>query len=595
MIETTGNQIATDKISIKDTFAEDMWYSIPNYQRPYVWGDDQISSLLDDVAYAAVNTPKSQYFLGSLVLHCETKTRDETEYVENAVLDGQQRLTTLYMLHAVIRDVTATDKRRKSCSETIFQEGDPDDGIPERLRLEFAIRSDVSKFVDEFVKTHGGTAKEEQLKKLAKDSSNVSIRNMANAILMIRKWLANSENTSEDVLYPYLRTKVILIYVASSELEDAFRLFTVLNDRGIKLRSSDILKARNLSEVSDEDMQRDYAIFWEELEGELGEDFDQFLSYVRTILVKEKARNNLLKEYEDNIYNPKVFDKTKKKYKPATPLLKKGVETFEFIKRYKKHHDKLFSGNNFDLTNNWSFDNLVGVLSDTAPSDVWIPPLMAYREHLGEYKLFEFLVKLDNKFSGDWIARETPTKRIEAMNAVIKKIERLHKTGASKEDMAKELFSSSVFDFNESEFIRQLSGGVIYGRRYARYILRKVDFILDAPLYGDRRNSYNTMSVEHVLPQTPKSDSQWIKDFTNDERDEWTHRLGNLVLISRRKNTGQGRLDFTDKKKKYFEKSIESFPNSLIVMQKGTWRLDDLKAHHATIVTKIKKHYGISA
>ena len=101
MIETTGNQIATNKITIKDTFAEDMWYSIPDYQRPYVWGDDQISSLLDDIAHAAINTPDSQYFLGSLVLHCQKKKLDGTTYVENAVLDGQQRLTTLYLIHAV--------------------------------------------------------------------------------------------------------------------------------------------------------------------------------------------------------------------------------------------------------------------------------------------------------------------------------------------------------------------------------------------------------------------------------------------------------------------------------------------------------------
>jgi uncharacterized protein with ParB-like and HNH nuclease domain len=106
MIETTGNQIATNKITIKDTFAEDMWYSIPDYQRPFVWGDDQISSLLDDIAHAAINTPDSQYFLGSLVLHCQKMKLDGTSYVENAVLDGQQRLTTLYMLHAVIRDLT---------------------------------------------------------------------------------------------------------------------------------------------------------------------------------------------------------------------------------------------------------------------------------------------------------------------------------------------------------------------------------------------------------------------------------------------------------------------------------------------------------
>ena len=79
-VEVTGKQIASDKITIKDVFGEDMWFCIPDYQRPYVWGEDQISTLLDDVSHAAVNTPDSQYFLGSLVLHCQPKNFNGTIY-----------------------------------------------------------------------------------------------------------------------------------------------------------------------------------------------------------------------------------------------------------------------------------------------------------------------------------------------------------------------------------------------------------------------------------------------------------------------------------------------------------------------------------
>lgn len=592
MIEVTGNQIATNKITIKDTFAEDMWYSIPDYQRPYVWGDDQISTLLDDISYAATNTPDSQYFLGSLVLHCEKKELDGTSFIENAVLDGQQRLTTLYILHAVIRDITDEDIRQKTCAKAIFQEGNPDDGIPERLRLEFEIRSDVSDFINKYIKSKGGTNDIEGLEKLVKDSKNVSIRNMANAILMIKKWLNNGSNTSIDILYPYVRTKVILIYVASNELEDAFRLFTVLNDRGIKLRSSDILKARNLSVVESEDKRNEYAMLWEELEGELGEDFDQFLSYIRTILVKEKARNNLLKEFDDNIYHPKVFNQSTKQYEKTAPLLKQGSETFEFVKVYKDHFNQLFSGNNFDITNNWAFDNLISLLLDTALSDIWIPPLLAFREKFGDARIYDFLIKLDNKFSGDWIARETPTYRIEAMNNIIKEIEESAKKDMNKDEKVELLFNLDVFKFNHSEFIYQLRENTIYGRRYARYLLRKIDFLLDEN-YTERRNSYGTMSVEHILPQTPKEGSQWLLDFTDEQREEWTHRLGNLVLISRRKNTSQGRLDFENKKKKYFKNSIETFPNSLRIMQKPTWTFNDLEANHNELLNVLKRHYGI--
>ena len=96
MIEVSGKQISSEKISIKDCFGEDMWFCIPDYQRPYVWGEDQITLLLDDIAYAALNTPDTQYFLGSLVLHCESKNIGKTSFIENSVLDGQQRWNCNY-------------------------------------------------------------------------------------------------------------------------------------------------------------------------------------------------------------------------------------------------------------------------------------------------------------------------------------------------------------------------------------------------------------------------------------------------------------------------------------------------------------------
>lgn len=597
-IEVHGKQIASDKITIKDVFGEDMWFNIPDYQRPYVWGEDQISSLLDDIAYSALNTPDSQYFLGSLVLHCEDKEHQGTSFQENSVLDGQQRLTTLYLIQAVIRDITQNAKRQETCAEAIFQEGNPDDGVPERLRIEFSIRSDVEDFINKYVKVKNGT-QHEAIKHIADNYEDTSVKNMARAILIITNWFKESEseeseNLPIDKFFPYLRQYVILIYVASNELEDAFRLFTVLNDRGIKLRNSDILKAQNLKEVSSEEKRKEYAIYWEQLEGELGEDFDQFLSYIRTILVKEKARNNLLKEFDDNIYEPKRFNKSTKRYEKKPPLLSRGDETFELIKKYKQHFDDLFSGNNHHLNGNWAFDNLISVMEDTALSDIWVPPLLTYKKSFGESKLYEFLVLLDNKFSGDWIARETPTTRIEAMNEIIKKIEQLDGcSDMSKAEKISELFNSNVFDFDHEEFIVQLEKGKIYGRRFARYVLRKVDFLLQGPLYQEKRTDYSLMSVEHILPQSPKEDSQWSKDFSDEDREIWTHRLGNLVLISRRKNSKQGRLDFNQKKEKYFKSSIESFPNSIKVMQNAQWTLLELKDNHKQLMIMIEEHYNL--
>lgn len=103
-----------------------------------------------------------------------------------------------------------------------------------------------------------------------------------------------------------------MIYVSADELEDAFRLFTVMNSRGVKLRNSDIIKADNLGQIKDSTKRLEYAKKWEDTESYFAEDFDAFLSHLRTILVKQKAAVSLLKEFEDNIYNPTLYDRATK-------------------------------------------------------------------------------------------------------------------------------------------------------------------------------------------------------------------------------------------------------------------------------------------
>jgi hypothetical protein len=590
-----SNHIESGKKFITEAFA--WWYRVPVYQRPYVWGTDQVNDLLEDVAHASATKSNAEYFLGTIVLQTRGVTdHDGTEYKENDLLDGQQRLTTCLMLHAVARDLSNDDKLKKLCRETVFQEENVFDGIPERLRIIFDIRQEVRDFVTRFLQTDGGTNDEKSLRDLVLQSKDISVRNMAAAVLEIRRFFSDSDAPALEVFFPFFRNKVLLIYVASQQLEDAFRLFTVLNDRGMKLRNSDILKTTNLSALKEaggsDQEQRSAAQLWEEMEGELGEEFDAFLAHLRTVLVKEKARLGLLQEFDENVYDRRQFNRDTKQYTALPPLLKRGRPTFEFIRRYRQHYQALLSGNNYDIEGNWEFDNLVSLLHDAGLADFWLPPLLHYREIFGEERIVEFLRKLENKFCGDWIARETPTTRIEAMNGILKRFDRVKEQyPKSKERQIESLLTSDVFDFNKREFLNQLDVAPVYGRRFARYILYKLDMI-----YGGKNNRIQPpkeISVEHILPQNPADDSEWSKDFTPDQRIEWTDRLGNLVLISRRKNTSQGRLDYDLKKSRYFRNNIETFPNSLRVLTNNSrWAPDALISNHNEVLATLEEYIG---
>ena len=60
------------------------------------------------------------------------------------------------------------------------------------------------------------------------------------------------------------------------------------------------------------------------------------------------------------------------------------------------------------------------------------------------------------------------------------------------------------------------------------------------------------------------------------------------MLLSRRKNSSQGRLDFVEKKDKYFKNNVELFPNSVRVMQTICWDIATLEAHHNEILSKLR-------
>lgn len=571
-------EIKSEKILVKDIFSR-MWFRIPAYQRPYVWGREEIDDLLDDLTFAMAEKPDFEYFLGSFVFQSKPASGDGQAFDENDLLDGQQRMATLLMLFGVIRDLAEDPQAKKDCQECIYQQASQYRKIPERTRLVFAIREQVQQFIDEFIKTDGGTARESDIAKLGERDENLSVQNMAKAVLELRRFFRENPDTKPEELLHFLLNKVLLIYVSTEDLEDAFRLFTILNDRGIPLRNSDILKSMNLGALDKPEDKVKYAKMWEEAEGELGDDFDRFLNHVRTILVKDKARQSLLQEFEDKIYAPKEKDKATGRKKPI--LLRKGRETFELIEKYLLHYRTLLGGQNYDETGSFKFDNLVRVMLAGLPATDWIPPLLRYFDKFRYERLLEFLQRLDNKFSADLICQLTPTDRIAAMNKVIQAID----DAASTDD----LFGSGCFEFAAA--CARVLDGPVYGRRFAKYLLLKLDYLYQN---HDHRMHFETLSVEHVLPQNPAGDSQWVADFTEAERAEWTDKLGNLVLITRRKNSSLGRLDYHEKKRRYFDKCIDTCPNSLRVLQYPRWTPAELRDNHEAVLRKLYEHYGVS-
>lgn len=550
--------------NILQLFGDSYWFNIPSYQRPYVWTEENVSELLEDITYTFKNNPKEMYFMGSLVL----QSKGNNEY---DILDGQQRLTTLSLILATIRDLINCKSIKEEIQNNLYQKGKETEDIPSRNRFIFGIRNEVQIFFENYIIKEDGINNIEKVLEDDNFKNNISILNMINVIKVIKKYFIDNfeeelslESLTETSLLKFivfLKKYLIFAYVCSDTREQAFRLFTILNNRGIPLTTADILKSLNLDKIPDETQRNEYAKKWEELEQKYGDRFDRFLNFIRTIKLKEKARKNLLEEFEEKIYKKDIMIY--------------GKESIDYLKTTSDNYDKLitFDINLKELDNHSK--NLLTIMKTGFNSEDWIPPLLYFYEKFNTQNLGKFIILLDNKFMGDWINRETPTKRLENMNKILKSIELANNS-------IEVIENQELFEFDRTRFFSEINGN-IYGQRYCKYLLLKIE---NYKMASDMVfiSNYKNISVEHILPQHPKVESLWKKEFTDDEIDYWTNKLANLMLITRRKNSQLSNSEFEEKKKRYSEENLTIFPsNNYIYLNTEKWNVSELEKRQIEI------------
>ena len=220
-------------------------------------------------------------------------------------------------------------------------------------------------------------------------------------------------------------------------------------------------------------------------------------------------------------------------------------------------------------------------------ADYWTAAVLSFCQKFGfdtisAYDNFcRFLKLLDKKVSADWICSQTPATRIENVNSVIKAIE----TGNTPD----KFFASAVFNVKLSDLAPILQED-IYKKRYSKYLMLKLDLLYHGS--DTLFQPQSTISIEHILPQNPAQDSQWLKDFSDTQRENWMDKLGNLILISRRKNSSLSNRDFAEKKKRYLTNNIELFSNSVRVLNfYDKWTPAESEQNHAEVLNKLLTAY----
>lgn len=525
--------------TVNKILTEQYCYVIPPYQRPYSWTTDNVIELLEDT-WEAYESGDDEYFVGSLI----TIEKEKDRLYE--VVDGQQRLTTLNILFARLRDKIEDTDAKAEIGKRILP-SNVLTGETESPRLTIR-NSDQT-----FFKRHILESKElaqEKWKGLPPPQQRI----MENAA-KVDGFLEAIDERSRKLCANFILTKVYVVLVKTDSFQSAYRLFNVLNARGLPLANADLIKNGLFSKLGDRtDGNVELDDQWQELEQTVGiESLDQFLSHFRTMCKANKARGSLHDELQ--------------------PLIDQAESPFTFLEQLNNSATDYISITECALNEEASLRPLRSL--HRVAFDEWIPPLLRYLsspvEGLPEA---EFVSLLERITMQNWVRRLGRTARLTVYHQLIKAID-----SGSSASAVRDIFTANA---NNDEFFHLLNGEV-YTKTFAKAVLLRLE---ESSQDDSVTKDYSgRITIEHVLPQALK-DEYWTQRFSEEDHATWLHRLGNLALLSGNKNYKAQYYSFDRKKKIYTERGKKrvSFDITKDICDCEEWTLRQLEDRQTAIL-----------
>lgn len=522
-MSTMSNKITGKEYPLSKIFSADFEYHIPGYQRPYAWTEEETGILFDDLYEFFQTEAVDNYFLGSIVL-----IKDENKPYAD-VIDGQQRLTTLSILFSVMANSFHTEAYRNNCKKYLQEEGNILEGIAAQPRI--FLRDWDQDFFSKYIQDIQLDALV-QIDPVTLDTE--AKRHIQKNCTVLREKFSEVFNDENDLLKftQFILTRCFLVVVSTPNQESAFRVFSVMNSRGLDLLPTDIIKFMTIGKLPKDEEQK-YTEKWEELENLTGRDgFNEVFTHTRTIFAKERPKKNLLDEFKEYVI------------KQTSP--KSLVD--EYLIPYTEAYVCLKNCDFSSTQNAEEINELLLWLNKTNNHD-WMPPAIKFlTDHKNDsvYILW-FIRKLERLASYLLVTAKDVNQRMERYKWILVEME-----SRPDNNLTEPLENIELTDWEKQQFIDALNGE-IYSMTAKRrnYIIQRLDSFL-----SDGGATYNTklFTIEHVLPQHPSADSEWMKLWPDTQTQRfWLNKIANLVPLTRQRNSAAQNYDFNTKKIKYFQ------------------------------------------
>ncbi|GAA9524596.1 hypothetical protein UBN35_04220 [Helicobacter pylori] len=345
----------------------------------------------------------------------------------------------------------------------------------------------------------------------------------------------------------WLYFKVIFIKTTCSDISMALRIFSVLNARGLPLHAIDVFKVELLKKLAKEKDQEEFVSRWNALRQKCSENESKFPK--RKENKREKNAAEILFSWYLTYLHPVTSGKN---------MEERLADQFERLNKTPLEYLKIVE----DFYNAYCEvlemqDRHAHLLSYLA-SDFWRIVLCTSILHRYSQSEIEALKELLVKFYyQNWVAEQKEPKKQTNCNII----------NALKEKKNINDINSIVKEYlNEKNITQRFKENLRDDHLYEKHKkssknswLRPILILVEYFMSDDpkpKRIQTNDFHVEHILPQKPDPSSQWVKDFSKEKRECYTHSLANLTLLGGVKNTKASNLDFKDKKEIYMGEEI---------------------------------------
>lgn len=558
-------RIVNHQYSIEEAFRE-CFYIVPDYQREYVWTDKEVHQLLEDINDQIDANSTNQYFIG-MVLVSPASEKNQFE-----VIDGQQRLTTFFLMLCALKYLFKGEPQRQTISGLISTSYTDNNGET-RTSLKLEPRyENASEVMAKLVALDSDPQTVRSGIQAAGIASFGSLDNLVNAYATLYTYLKDNYDdiTKLKKYWGYLANNVVFIQI-STDVSSALKIFETINERGVGLNPMDLLKNLLFTNVQHGQFTR-LKDEWKKITKPLEKGKEKPLRFLRYFLMANYIIKNKRSDYvvrEDEIYDWFV----NKDNKVLCDYENKPFEFVQKIIRNVEHYLAFSNGQGNDGKPSLAMDNLKR-LAGGAFSLHYV--LLLAAANLPKALFDHFVAQLES-FLFYYIFTKTPTKDLERNFSIwadeLRTIAGI--TDPAKQRASLNTFVADHFEKNMAAKVTELSDALKRFSLYTmqqyrtRYLLARLTQHVDMAFSGLKLSGslepYTTLEIEHILPNTPTPEllATWTSENPGAAYDEYKNKLGNLTLLEKPINIVASNSYYSAKQAEY-RKSNNYLTRSLV-------------------------------